>query len=186
MAKTTPIIILCLVLTAFLAAPQAARADLINVDIYSGHTLAGGGTPYANLVGSFTSSDVLFATNTSYNWHPFGLSNFGADITGFLFVAANDTYQFTLNSDDGSLLYIDGVLVVDNGGTHGPRSVTNSTFLTAGLHPFEVQFFEAYGGDSGVDLYLPSGINCTAIPIPSALLLLGSGLVGLAAWRRKL
>ena len=38
--------------------------------------------------------------------------------------------------------YIDGVLVVDNGGEHGPLLIYDKTFLTAGLHAFTVEFFE--------------------------------------------
>ena len=35
--------------------------------------------------------------------------------------SASTTYIFTLASDDGSQLYIDGALVVDNGGAHESR-----------------------------------------------------------------
>src|SRR5207253_2591405 len=84
--------------------------------------------------------------------------NFGADITGNINVAADGDYSFTLTSDDGSQLYIDGNLVVDDGGLHGPQAQSNSVFLTAGVHTLEVQFFEA-GGSSGVDLALPAGVT---------------------------
>lgn len=131
----------------------------VNVNIYSGHSTTGGGTPYSNLVGSLKSTGVNFATSTSYNWHPFGLSDFGANITGLLQIPSDGTYAFTLNSDDGSLLYIDGVEVVDNGGPHSPTAVTGSAPLTAGTHTFAVKFFEAFGGPSGVDLTIPTGVT---------------------------
>ena len=163
-------------------------AGPVNVDVYSGHTTIGGGTPYSGLVGSFTDTDIQFATNTGYAWHPFGLGAFGADITGILAVPANGTYTFTLNSDDGSLLFIDGSLVVNNGGPHAPLVVSGSALLTAGNHPFEVQFFEDFGGPSGVDLYLPSGVTYTVIPAPGAALLvvLGTAAAGLLRRRRVL
>jgi len=161
------------------------HADLVSVDVYGGHTTSGGGTPYSGLVGSFTANDVQFATNTGYAWHPFGLGAFGADITGILAVAGDGTYAFTLNSDDGSLLFIAGSLVVDNGGPHGPGIASGSAFLAAGNHPFEVQFFEDFGGPSGVDLYLPSGVTYTVVPVPGAALLAVLGLATAGALRRR-
>jgi hypothetical protein len=168
----------------------AAEAEAIQIDIYSGYTNCadntdcGGGAPYSGLKGSFTSSDVLFATNTGYAWHPFGLNSFGALIIGYLNVASSGSFSFTLNSDDGSMLYIDGALVVNNGfdNGHPPRTVSNSASLLSGLHPFRIEFFEDFGGQSGVDLYLPSGV--TYVPEPLTLLLLGFGLIGLAGVRR--
>ncbi len=77
-----------------------------HVNIFSGSTLSGGGAPYSGFVGSFDSPDILFATNTGYAWHPFGLGSYGADIFGGLTVSAPGLYTFTLNSDDGSQLFI--------------------------------------------------------------------------------
>jgi hypothetical protein len=159
------------------------RAD--NVDIYSTFTgtpaccsTSGMFTPYSGLVGSFTSPDIQFFTNTGGNWHPFGQTNFGAIITGGLDVANSGTYIFTLYSDDGSQLFIDGnpTPVVDDSGVHGPAAVTNSIFLTAGDHPFQVDFFECCSNPAGVDLTLPSGVTYET-PEPGTLTLLTSGLM---------
>src|SRR5262249_44921268 len=65
---------------------------------------------------------------------------------------------FFLESDDVSLLYIDGTLVVDNGRDHGPQTGTGSANLTAGRHCFEVQFHNSESG-SGVNLHLPDGVS---------------------------
>jgi len=178
-------IMICAFAVLMLAVSGAQAA--LTVDVYSGHTTVGGGTPYSGLVGSFTSPDIMFATNTGYAWHPFGLGAFGAEITGCLAVPANSVYSFTLDSDDGSMLYIDGGLVVDNGGPHSPTIVSGSTALTAGMHSFRVEFFEDFGGPSGVDLLLPQGVTyteCDVIPAPGAILLGGIG-VGVVGWLRR-
>jgi hypothetical protein len=144
----------------------AGAAGLVNVNVYSGHSTTNGGTPYSGLLGSLDAAGVSFATDTGFQWHPFGATAFGADITGCLSVAADGVYSFTLNSDDGSLLFIDGNLVVDNGGPHGPTVKSGSASLSAGLHSFEVQFFEDGTGSSGVDLSLPAGVSYASCALP--------------------
>ena len=172
-------------LTGCLYASRAEAVGQVNVDIFSGFNPVGGGVPYSGPVGSFTSPDVQFASTTGFSWHPFSQTNFGADIHGPLNVPTTGVYSFTLNSDDGSLLFIDGVQRINDGGPHGPAAATNPAVpLTAGLHNFEVQFFEDFGDPSGVDLTIPEGITFT--PEPSTLLLMAPGMVGMAwYWRRR-
>lgn len=142
----------------------------ISVEVYRGHGTLQGGAPYSGLAGSLVADEVMFATATGYNWHPFGLSHFGARIAGTLHVAATGTYRFTLDSDNGSLLYIDdrGV-VLDNGGRHEAQTVSSNVSLSAGRHFFQIQFYEDYGGKSGVDLLLPPGVTYGKEPIISKI-----------------
>jgi large repetitive protein len=64
--------------------------------------------------------------------------------TGVLNIPASKVYTFYLNSDDGSKLYIDGKLVINNDGTHGATELSASKNLTVGSHSIEVQYFDAY------------------------------------------
>lgn len=72
---------------------------------------------------------------------------FGLVFTGTLNIASASSYDFQLNSDDGSRLYIDGTLVIDNDGVHAPVTVGGSIFLNPGSYPFRVEFFERQGGE---------------------------------------
>jgi len=169
-----------IVLMALVLLPALAQADVVNVNVYSGFVAAGGGAPYSGFVGSFTSPDINFANP----FLPFGQVNFGADMTGFLNVASDGSYTFNLTSDDGSLLYIDGSLIVDDSGIHGPASASGSVALTAGVHSFEVQYFECCGLPAQIQLTLPGGVNY--VPEPGVLTLLGStGLLGIVGSFRK-
>jgi beta-glucosidase len=75
------------------------------------------------------------ATNWSVKW------------TGTLHPPATGTYQFSLNSDDGSRLFVNGQQVINNWGNHGPTTVTGSVALTAGQPvSIEVDYYQAGGG----------------------------------------
>lgn len=153
---------LIVLVVAVLTIPSVAATrspNGVRVEIYGDHSDVGGGAPYDQLIGVFVAPHILFATTTAFEWHPYDLGNFGARMTGVLEVVADGEYSFTLDSADGSLLFIDGALVVDHGGGTGPEPATGRVFLTAGRHPFEVQAFEDYGGPSGVDLILPPGVS---------------------------
>ncbi len=67
---------------------------------------------------------------------------------------AEQAGQYTLGtkSDDGSLLYLDGRLVVDNGGAHGARYVEAQINLTAGYHDIELHYFQE-GGSREFELW---------------------------------
>lgn len=66
---------------------------------------------------------------------------------GYLINQDNNYHQFSLTSDDGSLLYVDGLLV-NNDGLHSTQTVSNSKMLTQGAHYFEIDFFQATGMQS--------------------------------------
>jgi hypothetical protein len=168
------------------SAACAAPAGAVVTNVYTGFTFSGGGAPYSGFAGSIITPDVQFFTDNAGNWHPFGLSEFGSDSFGSLSVAIAGNYTFSLFSDDGSLAFIDGGLVVNDGGAHAPTGAIGSVFLTAGVHSFEVQFFECCGGPSGVDFNVPTGVSLVPEPGTWAMMLLGfAGLGAMYRTRHK-
>jgi hypothetical protein len=65
---------------------------------------------------------------------------------GYLEIATGGAYDFSLASDDGSKLYIDGKPVVDNDGSHGVLTAHGGTDLQPGRHAIRVEWFNGGGG----------------------------------------
>ncbi len=63
-------------------------------------------------------------------------------------VNESGAYTFYTSSDDGSRLYVDGQLVVDNDGLHVNKESNGVVSLTAGEHDVRVEFFEKTGRDN--------------------------------------
>ena len=81
----------------------------------------------------------------------------------FTFPAAS--YAFTLATDDGSRLYIDGQLTIDNWGEHPAIPVTQTVALTAGTHLVQVDYEQLGGGASASLTWTPSGtVGVTLTP----------------------
>ncbi|WP_394764205.1 PEPxxWA-CTERM sorting domain-containing protein [Phenylobacterium sp.] len=162
-----------------LLAAGAAQAG-VTTYVYNGHTQVGGGAPFSDLVGVLNTPGISFGTDTGFNWHPFGLFDFGTDSFGTVVVAADGIYTFDLSSDDGSQVFIDGNSFISRPGPHGPDSTSGTIFLSAGVHAFEVQFFECCGGPSGLDFDLANGVVIGGgVPEPASWALMLTGFFGL-------
>lgn len=72
--------------------------------------------------------------------------NWGRRLTGYLTVPAGGVYAFGLTSDDGSRLWIDDRLVVDNDGLHGAVTKMGNVALAKGHHKIVVGWFNKSGG----------------------------------------
>lgn len=73
---------------------------------------------------------------------------FALRIDGFFHCDQAGIHAFTLESDDGSTLEIDGQRVVDHDGLHGPTRMTGKAALDIGWHRFTIRYIEADGGES--------------------------------------
>ncbi len=157
--------------TAFTAANSGTSPAVGQVD-YSG-------TPGATR----SDANVDFTSLTSSNL-PSGIStnaggtntqnNFAVEWVGGLNIMTGGSYTFTDQSDDGSQLFIDGVAVVTN--NSNTTTTSAATTLSAGVHAFEVRYYQGSGGANQVISYNgPDSSNATVF-IPGAASLSASGL----------
>lgn len=69
------------------------------------------------------------------------------------FVATHsDYYQFNLTSDDGSKLYLDNALLIDNDGHHGAQLRSGSKLLKRGVHTFRLDYMQGPAGNQALIL----------------------------------
>jgi len=73
-------------------------------------------------------------------------SNFGVVYDGFIKIPKQGVYTFSTTSDDGSVLVIDGKMVVSNDGRHAPLERSGVIQLQSGFHRFRILYFQAGGG----------------------------------------
>ncbi|MEL6110477.1 MAG: family 16 glycoside hydrolase, partial [Planctomycetota bacterium] len=67
---------------------------------------------------------------------------------GDLPIKTAGSHRFAMRSDDGSKLYIDDELVIDNDGVHGEVTKEGKRFLDVGAHTVRVEWFEKAGGEA--------------------------------------
>ena len=82
---------------------------------------------------------------------------FAALFEGFLIAEEAGVYDIALNSDDGSRLYIDGKLIIDNSGNHSMRKMLARVPLSEGLHSLRLEYYENTD-NAGLELsWAPTG-----------------------------
>ncbi len=72
--------------------------------------------------------------------------------SGQIVVTESNYYQFTLSSDDGSILQVGGTQVITNDGNHGMVTKTGTVLLYRGVNSFTVQYTQSGGGNFGMVL----------------------------------
>jgi alpha-L-fucosidase len=93
---------------------------------------------------------------------------FALRFRGYVRVPKDGVYTFSVQSDDGSRLWIGPSLVADNDGLHGAREASGPVALAAGLHPITVAMFQQSGDFDLVVSYAGPGL--TKRPIPASAL----------------
>ncbi len=93
-------------------------------------------------------------------------TNFGFRFDGRIRIPTTGNYTFYTTSDDGSNLYIDGALVVNNDYNQGMTERSGVvTGLTAGIHTIRVNFRQGTGGFGLQVRYAGPGIAKQLIPV---------------------
>jgi predicted esterase len=100
---------------------------------------------------------------------------FNFEFQGFLYITTAGTYNFRTTSDDGSQLFLDNVMVVNNDGLHGNVTVTSSNLtLAAGPVPILARYFENTGGQTLTVQYRGPDTGNNWVNIPASALKSGS------------
>jgi len=71
--------------------------------------------------------------------------NFGVVYSGYIDIPVDGMYTFYTSSNEGSRLYLDENLLVDNDGIHSETEVSGSACLYSGYHTIRVEYFETTG-----------------------------------------
>lgn len=90
-------------------------------------------------------SEINYENGRGSFWEGGDTDTFGAKITGQITVEEGGSYDFFIGGDDGVILLINGVEVIDNDGLHGYRTRSGEIELEPGTHEIEVRYFENYG-----------------------------------------
>ncbi len=124
-----------------------------------------------------------FNTNQINNLQVCWSGKFRADTVG--------SYTFATTSDDGSVIYMDGTLVVNNNFSQGATTRSGSITLEPGLHDIVIGYFQGGGSSAFAATFVPPGGqnqplgNTLLSYVSSATVggLTGSGLVDLQGGR---
>ena len=72
--------------------------------------------------------------------------NFALKYDGYIKIPNDGLYTFYTTSDDGSVIFIDGKIIVNNDGRHAPIEKSGMAELKAGYHKIELWYFQSGGG----------------------------------------
>ncbi len=164
---------------------SVGEAQAIAMYLLRAQTRASGGAAPAKVGGleyiyyqdeirdDFSNLDSLKAASSGVADH-FDLSHKERDenivfvFKGSISIPRDGSYTFYTTSDDGSRLYLDGQLWVQNDGTHSAATKSRRKLLTAGEHAIRVLYFNA-GGPAQLSVEI-EGPELSRRPVPAEML----------------
>jgi len=109
--------------------------------------------------------------NSSGNIFTFGLDkidlpryNYALQFKSFIQIEQEGEYEFYTSSNDGSKLFIDGKLIVDNDFEHGPKQVSGTIKLKKGKYPITVEYFQSGGSTTLLVFYRSKDLSYQTVP----------------------
>lgn len=73
--------------------------------------------------------------------------NYKISCSGQIAILSTKYYAYDIQSDDGSILTIDGTQVINNDGNHGVTEKQGTKFLRRGIHSFSLVYAQSGGGN---------------------------------------
>ncbi|WP_036678723.1 family 20 glycosylhydrolase [Daejeonella oryzae] len=125
-------------------------------------TTKGAGLNYYYVPGVFNSTDKIDISKSAergiapvLNLTKFRNKSrtYGAVFNGYIFIESDGIYKFSTFSDDGSVVMIDGQLVVNNDGKHTGFETSGAVNLLKGYHQIQVSYFQQ-GGQSNLRVFI--------------------------------
>lgn len=145
-------------------------------------------TPTQNIGNTFSIGEATFSANWDINNDLGTPGNKILQATGYGPASLTVSFDEPVNLDDMYLTMINAEIVTDSGASFTTAYIDGcisnfASFLPAeellGMTGFTVNLLKGFG------MVVIDNMEFTSTPIPGALLLLGSGLVGLVGLRRK-
>jgi hexosaminidase len=146
-------------LKTIVVSPSGKRSQVTHTVIYNktpfqptGYQGTAKGLKYQLFTGEFSTIDQLkdaavidTGIALSFNTSAFkkNIHGFGVIYTGFIRIDTDGNYGFSTASANGSSLFVDDQLVVDNDGKHGVFDQGGSAPLLKGYHKITIKYFDA-------------------------------------------
>lgn len=159
---------------SFVRQSDGAKSPEVRVQVNRGERRASAdgltsGLSLESAAGKFAKVDAFAPTQTTIV-STIDLANkpaaegFALRFTGYIQLPADGSYTFGVRSDDGAVLKIGGLTVVDHDGEHAATVKNGTVWAKAGVYPIELGYFDAGGASALSVTVTPPGGSAMAIP----------------------